>query len=145
MKKKLISLLTSMAMIAILLTGCGSTPDTAADSDAAAKPQSEETPKAGQPDDKADTKSAQEGSSDVHNDLDYDAANKTYAFVFKATGNPNGEKQMDGFKKVIEAYGGNVILKSPEAATVEGQITIVNELIQQKVDCICLLYTSRCV
>ncbi|MBU9724673.1 substrate-binding domain-containing protein [Diplocloster modestus] len=138
MKKKLISLLTSMAMIAILLTGCGSTPDTAADSDAAAKPQSEETPKAGQPDDKADTKSAQEGSSDVHNDLDYDAANKTYAFVFKATGNPNGEKQMEGFKKVIEAYGGNVILKSPEAATVEGQITIVNELIQQKVDCIAI-------
>ncbi|MDO4277011.1 MAG: substrate-binding domain-containing protein [Eubacteriales bacterium] len=77
-------------------------------------------------------------AAEVHNDLDYDASGKKYAFVFKATGNPNGEKQMEGFKKVIEAYGGEVILKSPEAATVEGQITIVNELIQQQVDCIAI-------
>lgn len=89
---------------------------------------------------KGEEKPAAEAAKDsgVHTDLDYDASGKTYAFVFKATGNPNGEKQMEGFRKVIEAYGGKAILKSPEAVTVEGQITICNELIQQKVDSIAI-------
>lgn len=129
MKKKLLSALLCVAMVASLVVGCGRSKESAAETTPATEEATKET-----------TEEATEvvANAEVPNDLDYDATGKKYCFVFKATGNPNGEKQMEGFKKVIEAYGGEVILKSPEAATVEGQITIVNELIQQQVDCIAI-------
>lgn len=142
MKKKLWSVWLIAVMTTALLAGCGDSSEKPADSTADAQTDADDGKAAADTDtadkDGEEAKPAADSTSGVHNDLDYDASGKTYAFVFKATGNPNGEKQMEGFKKVIEAYGGNVILKSPEAATVEGQITIVNELIQQKVDCIAI-------
>ena len=130
MKKKLLSALLCVAMVATLVVGCGGSEE----------PVAETTPVTEEATEEAATVEEAEvvSNAEVPNDLDYDATGKKYCFVFKATGNPNGEKQMEGFKKVIEAYGGEVILKSPEAATVEGQITIVNELIQQQVDCIAI-------
>lgn len=61
-----------------------------------------------------------------------------YAFVFKNTGNPYGEKMMDGFKEVIEESGGEVILRSPDQPTAEGQIQIIEQLITQKVAAIAI-------
>jgi len=61
---------------------------------------------------------------------------KKFAILAKSAGNPYMEKQSGGFKEVIEAAGGTAILKAPEAATAEGQITMINELIAQKVDAI---------
>ena len=61
-----------------------------------------------------------------------------YAMVFKNTGNPYGEKMMDGFKEAIEEVGGEVILRSPDQPTAEGQIQIVEQLITQKVDAIAI-------
>lgn len=130
MKKKLLSALLCVAMVATLAVGCGGSEESVAET----TPVTEETVTEEVTVEEAEVVA----DAEVPNDLDYDATGKKYCFVFKATGNPNGEKQMEGFKKVIEAYGGEVILKSPEAATVEGQITIVNELIQQQVDCIAI-------
>lgn len=61
---------------------------------------------------------------------------KTYAMVFKNTGNPYGEKMMDGFEEAIKEAGGEVILRAPDQPTAEGQIQIVEQLITQKVDSI---------
>ncbi len=61
-----------------------------------------------------------------------------YAFIFKNTGNPYGEKMMDGFKDAIEELGGEVILRSPDQPTAEGQIQIIEQLIQQKVTAIAI-------
>lgn len=63
---------------------------------------------------------------------------KKYAFVFKNTGNPYGEKMMDGFKAAVEDLGGEVILRSPDQPTAEGQIQIIEQLITQKVAAIAI-------
>ena len=56
-----------------------------------------------------------------------------FAFIFKNTGNPYGEKQMEGFKTAIEELGGEAILKAPDQPTAEAQIQMIEELIAQKV------------
>ncbi len=61
---------------------------------------------------------------------------QVHAFIFKNTGNPYGEKQMEGFREAIEKEGHTAILKAPENPTVEDQIVIINELIGQGVDSI---------
>ena len=67
-----------------------------------------------------------------------DSGKEKHAFVFKNTGNPYGEKQMEGFKTVIEEQGFEAILRAPEQPTAEAQIQIIEQLIAQKVKSICL-------
>lgn len=66
------------------------------------------------------------------------AEGKTYAIVTKAAGNPYNEKEAEGFKEVIEAEGGSVIVKHPETATADAQISVIQSLISQEVDAICI-------
>jgi rhamnose transport system substrate-binding protein len=61
---------------------------------------------------------------------------KRFAIIFKNTGNPFGEKTMEGFKNAIEEVGGEAILKAPDQPTAEAQIQMIEELISQKVDAI---------
>ncbi len=61
---------------------------------------------------------------------------KKYAFIFKSTGNPFGEKVMEGFKTAIEEQGGECILRAPDLPTAEAQIMVIEELIAQRVDAI---------
>ncbi|MFA9558879.1 rhamnose ABC transporter substrate-binding protein [Evansella sp. AB-rgal1] len=63
---------------------------------------------------------------------------KKYAMVFKNTGNPYGEKMMEGFEEAIKEIGGEVILRSPDQPTAEGQIQIIEQLITQQVDAIAI-------
>lgn len=71
------------------------------------------------------------GNSEGEND-----GPKKYAFVFKNTGNPYGEKMMEGFEEAINEIGGEAILRAPDQPTAEGQIQIIEQLITQKVDSI---------
>jgi len=64
---------------------------------------------------------------------------KRFAIIFKNTGNPYGEKQMEGFKIAIEELGGEAILKAPDQPTAEAQIQMIEELISQKVDAIAIV------
>lgn len=64
---------------------------------------------------------------------------KKFAIIFKNSGNPYGEKQMEGFKNAITELGGEAILKAPDQPTAEAQITMINDLISQKVDCIAMV------
>ncbi|MDQ0338694.1 rhamnose transport system substrate-binding protein [Caldalkalibacillus uzonensis] len=64
---------------------------------------------------------------------------KKYAIIFKNTGNPYGEKQMEGFKNAIEELGGEAILRAPDQPTAEAQIQIIEELIAQQVDAIAVV------
>lgn len=63
---------------------------------------------------------------------------KTYALIVKSAGNPFMQKMIDGFTEVIKAEGGEVVIKQPETATAEHQITMINELVAQEVDSICI-------
>jgi len=59
-----------------------------------------------------------------------------HAFVFKNTGNPYGEKQMEGFEEGIEEQGYEAILRAPDQPTAEAQIQIIEQLIAQRVESI---------
>ena len=82
------------------------------------------------------TTSKPESKSDSKGTTAAKSGPKKYAFVFKNTGNPYGEKMQDGFQKAIKEKGGEVILRSPDQPTAEGQIQIIEQLINQKVDSI---------
>ena len=57
----------------------------------------------------------------------------THAVVFKSTGNPFGEKLMDGFESAVKEQGGTVIRRAPDLPTAEAQIQIIDQLISQRV------------
>ena len=57
----------------------------------------------------------------------------TYAIVCKDASNPYMLRMISGFEDACEKLGVKAITKSPETATVDGQIQIVNELIAQGV------------
>jgi len=63
---------------------------------------------------------------------------RKYAIIFKNTGNPYGEKIMDGFKTAVEELGYEAILKAPDQPTAEAQIQMIEELISQKVSVIAI-------
>jgi rhamnose transport system substrate-binding protein len=62
-----------------------------------------------------------------------EAGAERHAFIFKNTGNPYGEKQMEGFQNGIEELGGEAILRAPDQPTAEAQIQIIEQLIAQRV------------
>lgn len=61
---------------------------------------------------------------------------KTIAIVTKSSGNPYNEKEAEGFQGVIEAAGATCIVKHPEAATADAQVSVIQSLISQNVDAI---------
>ena len=124
MKKKLISAVLCTALVVSTLAGCGSkaadAAAPAADAAAEAAPADEAAPAA--------EEAAAEGG----------VAGKTMAILVKSAGNPYNEKESVGFQEVIEAAGATCIVKAPESATAEAQITMINELVAQKVDSIAI-------
>lgn len=66
------------------------------------------------------------------------ADGKKFAIVTKAAGNPYNEKEAEGFQEVIEAEGGEAIVKHPESATADAQVSVIQSLISQGVDSICI-------
>ncbi len=57
----------------------------------------------------------------------------TYAIVCKDASNPYMLRMISGFKAACEAIGVKCIDRSPETATVDGQISIIQELVYQGV------------
>ncbi len=66
------------------------------------------------------------------------AEGKVCAIVTKSAGNPFNEKEAEGFQEVIEAEGGEAIVKHPESATADAQVSVIQSLISQGVDSICI-------
>lgn len=70
-------------------------------------------------------------------------AGKKFAIVVKSVGNRYFERIVEGFCAVIEAQGGTPIIREPDYATAEAQITIINELISENVECIAIAANSE--
>jgi rhamnose transport system substrate-binding protein len=68
---------------------------------------------------------------------------KKFAIVVKNEGNQYFEAIVDGFCAVIEDQGGTPYIMAPTQATADEQITIINELISDKVDCIAIATNSE--
>lgn len=111
--KKVLTLGLAAVMAVTLLAGCGGN-----DKEAGASGGGSPSASTGQPSDAG--------------------GKKRLAIIFKNTGNPYGEKQMEGFKKAVEENGDEAILKAPDQPTAEAQIQMIEELISQKVDAIAI-------
>lgn len=72
-------------------------------------------------------------SSNTSNKGDSKGA-QSYGIVFKNTGNPMGEKQIEGFEDAIKEAGHKSISKAPDKPTAELQITALQELVDQGVN-----------
>ena len=66
------------------------------------------------------------------------AEGKKVAIITKSAGNPYNEKEAEGFIEVVEAEGGEAIVQHPESATADAQISVIQSLISQGVDSICI-------
>lgn len=120
MKKKLVSAVLCAAMTVSLLAGCGSTP--AAETQAPAANNTETEAEAA-PEDTSAEAATDDG---------------VYALVTKAAGNPFNEKVASGFQEVCDTLGVECVIKHPESATAEAQITMINELVAQGVSSIAI-------
>ena len=66
------------------------------------------------------------------------ADGKKIALVGKSAGNAFFEIAANSFKETVEAEGGSVDVVYPEAATADAQIKVLDNLISQKPDAICI-------
>ena len=117
MKKKVLSVLLCMTMAASMLIGCGA---------------KEEAPAAAAP------AATEEAAGEEAADAVEVTAGGTYAFVPKSAGNAFNEKEAEGFQKAVEAAGATAIVSYPTDATADAQITVLQSLISQGVDGICV-------
>lgn len=115
MKKRIFSLLLSV-MCCVSLIACGDT-----STDTSAEPAGENS-----------AATSEETKDDTASD------GKVYAFVPKSAGNPYNEKEADGFQEAVESVGGTAVIQYPESATADAQITVIESLISQGVDSICV-------
>lgn len=139
MKKKVISALLCASMVATMLAGCGSS---ATNETQAKTTEAVTTEASGSTDAATDAAGTDAEVTDAEATdaatTGEDISGNTYAIVTKAAGNPYNEKEASGFKEVIDASGAKVVVKHPESATAEAQITMINELIAQGVNSIAI-------
>lgn len=137
MKKRLVAVLLTAVMSASMLAGCGSSKE--ASSDAAADTAAEAQTDAG-----ADTSSeAAESAADKYDVASYksdkDQSEWTIAVVSKDN-TADWFKRMElGVNEFGEETGINVIQKGPANADAASQVEVVDALIDQGVDAICVV------
>ena len=120
MKKRNLSMILSVVLACSVLGGCGGSDSGAVSSTA------------------SETTAAEEGTGNTEetDDPAGDISGKTFALVTKSAGNPYNEKTAEGFQEVIESAGGTCIVKHPEQATADAQVSVIQSLISQGVDSI---------
>lgn len=133
MKKRVISMLVAATMTIGLLAACSSstpasTGGAASSAATEAASATEAATEAASAAEEASTGTAESGN----------AGGGTYAIITKSAGNPYNEREASGFQEVIEAAGGTPIIQHPEAITADAQIAVINSLISQGVDSICI-------
>ena len=128
MKKRLASVLLCTAMVCSALAGCGSS-----GSEPVAAAQNTDATTDGQT-----TTGGAAGDGTTAGVSGNRIEGKVFAIVTKAAGNPYNEKEAQGFQEVIEAMGGICIVKHPEQATADAQVSVIQSLISQGVDSICI-------
>ena len=134
MKKQIVSLALGAVMTASLLSGCGSSSTADSASVASSAPKSASAAAMSSSSATSSESAAAETSSSAAGGMD--ATGKTIAFLVRSAGNPYIKKEEEGFQQAVEACGGTVIIKEPDAATADAQITMIQSLISQGVDAI---------
>ena len=114
MKKKLLSALLCVAMVASLVVGCG------------AKEEAAEAPAATE-------EAAPAEKEEAAAPADSDSLEGTHVFMFKSTSNSFGDLMYEGFAEYMAGKGEKTAYTSPAETTVAAQVQMLDELITQKV------------
>ena len=133
MKRKLVSAILCAAMAATMVAGCGNSKSSSSDASSAGTSSASESKTSS-----SSSESTSSASSSSSKSSSAGAEGKVYAIVTKSAGNPYNEKEAEGFQEVIEAAGGECIIKHPESATADAQVSVIQSLISQGVDSIAI-------
>lgn len=133
MKRKLVSAILCAAMAATMVAGCGNSKSSSSDASSAGTSSASESKTSS-----SSSESSSSASSSSSKSSSAGAEGKVYAIVTKSAGNPYNEKEAEGFQEVIEAAGGECIIKHPESATADAQVSVIQSLISQGVDSIAI-------
>lgn len=125
MKKKLLSAILCVAMVATMLTGCGGSADEGTTTGGDAQTEAGGEAAGGE---EAGGEEAGEAAT----------AGGTYAILVKSQGNPYNKKMIEGFQEIMDAQGLTAVVKEPEEASAEAQIKMINELVAQGVSSIAI-------
>ncbi len=133
MKRKLVSAILCAAMAATMVAGCGNSKSSSSDASSTGTSSASESKTSS-----SSSESSSSASSSGSKSSSAGAEGKVYAIVTKSAGNPYNEKEAEGFQEVIEAAGGECIIKHPESATADAQVSVIQSLISQGVDSIAI-------
>lgn len=131
-RKWIVALLIGLMVVMTGFAGCGGGGDEAEPEGEATEEPVAEEPAGEAPADEV-TKPA-DGDA-----IATDVAGKKFAIVAKNTGNPYADRENGGFEDAIKEAGGEAIVRAPDQPTAEGQIQILQELIDQGVDSITIV------
>ncbi len=120
-------------MAATMVAGCGNSKSSSSDASSAGTSSASESKTSS-----SSSESSSSASSSSSKSSSAGAEGKVYAIVTKSAGNPYNEKEAEGFQEVIEAAGGECIIKHPESATADAQVSVIQSLISQGVDSIAI-------
>lgn len=118
MKRKVLTILLSVCMATTMLAGCGNKTAKSDSSTTTAKIE------------------ATDAATDAKTETTDSVEGKKFGIIIRNAGNPYAEKEAEGFKEIIEAAGAECIIKAPEAATADAQVSLIQSLIFQEVDAI---------
>jgi rhamnose transport system substrate-binding protein len=139
--KKLIAIVVVLALVVVMLAACTTTPAESSAPASSEAPASSAAPASSEAASEAPASSAPAESASAAAEVKQPGSTgpETFAIIFKNTGNPYGEKLMEGFRVAVEdELGYTCIKKSPQNPTAEDQIAIINQLVSQKVSAIAI-------
>ena len=134
MKKKFLSVVLSVAMAATLLVGCGSTGDSSSDTQTPAAEESTDTAA----EESTDTAAEGTDATDASAEKDADPADYKVVMVVKQS-DSWFDDMATGIEQLKKDTGLNVSVQVPETGDAASQISIMEDLIAQDVDAICVV------
>lgn len=139
MKKRVLAVLLCGTLAASMLAACGSSDD---EEDTTETEAAEEETEAAEEDTEAaeeeDTEAAEEEEEEDSTSSTGDYSGQNIALVGKSSGNAFFEIAAGTFVSTVEAEGATVDVVYPEEATADAQIKVLDNLISQDYDAICL-------
>ena len=134
MKKKFLSVVLSVAMAATLLVGCGSTGDSSSDTQTPAAEESTDTAA----EESTDTAAEGTDATDASAEKGADPADYKVVMVVKQS-DSWFDDMATGIEQLKKDTGLNVSVQVPETGDAASQISIMEDLIAQDVDAICVV------
>lgn len=144
MKRKLIATVLA-GSLCLSLAACGSSETASSETGSSETVSSSEISSAASEaeetsavESEAEESAAAESTGEIMEIAEGSAEGKVFGIIPRSAGNPYIAKETEGIQAVIEEMGGTCIVNYPKEATAEDQISSIQSMISQGVDCIAI-------